>query len=321
MQANTLKLPFTSVNEKTKFAMPAFNLTEITRCCFKWLTPGLAIKRWFVVHFVGILLFNLGLISFLKLDTVISLILGLNNLAEAIARIIPGYLCSILMTALGLWMIFIGQTCSLKSILQVINPEKKGKLIDLLLNQRRLERGKRIVAVGGGTGLSSLLRGLKHFSHNLTAIVTVADDGGSSGRLRSELGVLPPGDIRNCIAALAKEENLLTDLFQYRFTAGDGLKGHSFGNLFLTAMTEITGNFEQAIAACSDVLAVQGQVLPATLDDVYLWAELDQGTIVKGESNIAATEGKINHIGCVPANPTAAPATITERSPLPNVLF
>jgi uncharacterized cofD-like protein len=117
------------------------------------------------------------------------------------------------------------------------------------------------VVVGGGTGLSNLLRGLKQYSSNITAIVTVADDGGSSGRLRREIGVLPPGDIRNCLSALASEEKLLTELFKYRFKAGSGLVGHSFGNLFLTAMNEITGNLEQAIAASSKVLAVQGQVL------------------------------------------------------------
>ena len=300
-----------ATNQKIQlFTQFASYLTAFIKCCLKWLTPGLSVKRWFVVSLVGILLINIGFVSLLQLDLVVNLIFQLNRILDAIANVCPSYLCSILLTLVGLWLMFIGQTHAIKSITEVIKPAGNQKIVDLLLSNRRLERGKKIVAIGGGTGLSSLLRGLKQFSCNLTAIVTVADDGGSSGRLRSELGVLPPGDIRNCIAALAKEENLLTELFQYRFAAGDGLKGHSFGNLFLTAMTEITGNFEQAIAACSKVLAVKGQVLPATLNDVSLWAELDEGIIVTGESNIAATQGKINHIGCIPKNPIALPASI-----------
>lgn len=151
---------------------------------------------------------------------------------------------------------------------------------------------------------------MKEYSANITAIVTVADDGGSSGRLRREMGVLPPGDIRNCIAALADEERLLTELFQYRFTAGDGLTGHSFGNLFLTAMSEIEGDLEQAIAASSKVLAIRGQVLPATLTDVNLWAKLADGRRIHGESSITEAKGKILTIGCIPPNPPALPKAV-----------
>jgi uncharacterized cofD-like protein len=138
----------------------------------------------------------------------------------------------------------------------------------------------------------------------------VADDGGSSGRLRREIGVLPPGDIRNCLAALADEEKLLTELFQYRFKAGDGLSGHSFGNLFLTVMSEVTGDLERAIAAISKVLAVRGQVLPATLSDVRLWAELSDGRRVEGESHIPEAGGRIVKIGCIPPNPPALPRAL-----------
>lgn len=166
------------------------------------------------------------------------------------------------------------------------------------------------MAIGGGTGLSTLLRGLKKYSANITAIVTVADDGGSSGRLRREIGVLPPGDIRNCLAALADEEKLLTELFQYRFKAGNGLVGHSFGNLFLTAMSDIEGDLEQAIAASSKVLAVRGQVLPATLTDVNLWAVLSDGRRIEGESSITEAGGNIVKIGCTPANPPALPKAV-----------
>jgi uncharacterized cofD-like protein len=180
----------------------------------------------------------------------------------------------------------------------------------MLLARRRLNRGPKIVVIGGGTGLSTLLRGLKVYSSNITAVVTVADDGGSSGRLRREIGVLPPGDIRNCLAALADEEKLLTELFQYRFVAGDGLMGHSFGNLFLTAMSEITGDLEQAVAASSKVLAIRGRVFPATLSDVTLWAELEDGRVIQGESNIPEAGGKIINCGCIPADPPALPAVI-----------
>ncbi|MFM7314199.1 MAG: uridine diphosphate-N-acetylglucosamine-binding protein YvcK, partial [Cyanobium sp.] len=167
-----------------------------------------------------------------------------------------------------------------------------------------------IVAIGGGTGLSTLLSGLKRYSGNLTAIVTVADDGGSSGVLRREFGMAPPGDIRNCLAALSTEEPLLTRLFQYRFRAGSGLEGHSFGNLFLTALTAITGSLESAITASSRVLAVQGQVVPATNADVRLWAELENGERIEGESRIGHASSPIVRLGCVPERPPALPRAI-----------
>ena len=316
MYVNTLNLPIKSFLKKTEFIVTfASNIKEIIKSYLGSLNSGLSI-RWLAVNILGILLTSTGLASLYNSNLVVSLItLGIGfltaiaKLAIGIANIFPSYIYSIVITVLGLWLIFLGQTHTVKSIANAIAPKKIQKVVDLS-GDRRLPQGKKIVAVGGGTGLSSLLRGLKHISHNLTAIVTVADDGGSSGRLRAELGVLPPGDIRNCIAALSEEESFLTKLFQYRFAAGDGLKGHSFGNLFLTAMTEITGNFETAIAACSQVLAIKGQVLPATLDDMRLWAELERGELVEGESNIAAAKGKIEHIGCIPAHPTALPASV-----------
>jgi uncharacterized cofD-like protein len=169
------------------------------------------------------------------------------------------------------------------------------RVVRVAPNQRLLQ-GYRIVAIGGGTGLSTLLRGLKRGTSNLTAVVTVSDDGGSSGRLRKELGVLPPGDVRNCLVALADDEALVTDLFRYRFSEGEGLSGHSFGNLFLAAMTGITGNFDRAIQESSRVLNVVGRVLPATLGVARLCAELDDGTIVEGESNISNTQRKIRRV-------------------------
>lgn len=168
-------------------------------------------------------------------------------------------------------------------------------------------KGPRIAAIGGGTGLSTLLRGLKRYSGNLCAIVNVTDDGGSSGRLRRNLNMPPPGDIRNCLLALADTEPLLERVFQYRFTAGEGLAGHNLGNLFLAAMTDIFG-FEEALAAASKVLAVKGTVLPVTLDKLNLVAEFDDGREVKGESRIPAQRGKIKRLRLEPENSLVHPA-------------
>ncbi|ABA19742.1 Conserved hypothetical protein CofD related protein [Trichormus variabilis ATCC 29413] len=277
---------------------------------FKWLSPGLSIKRWLLISVGGVLLAILGLAIWVKLTPIFWLLELVRGFLGAVANILPNYISGPVVILGGLLLLLWGQTRTVGSITQVLRPDAEEELIDVLLAHRRLYRGPKIVVIGGGTGLSTLLRGLKTYSANITAIVTVADDGGSSGRLRQEFGVLPPGDIRNCLAALADEEKLLTELFQYRFRAGDGLTGHSFGNLFLTAMSDITGDLERAVAASSKVLAVRGQVLPATLSDVRLWAELADGRRIEGESSIPKANGKIVKIGCIPANPPALPAAI-----------
>lgn len=277
---------------------------------FKWLAPGLLVKRWLLLSAGGVLLTILGVAISLRLTPVYYTTQLLGDLLEKITEVFPRHVSGPLVVTSGVLLILWGQTRTLGSITEVLMPEGDEELIDVLLNHRRLHRGPRMVAIGGGTGLSTLLRGLKEYSANITAIVTVADDGGSSGRLRREIGVLPPGDIRNCLAALADEEKLLTELFQYRFRAGDGLTGHSFGNLFLTAMSEITGDLEQAIATSSKVLAVRGTVLPATLSDVRLWAELADGRRIEGESNITNAQGKIVHLGCTPSHPPALPRAL-----------
>ncbi len=174
---------------------------------------------------------------------------------------------------------------------------------------RHLARGPRVVALGGGTGLPAVLRGLKEYTGNLTAVVTVADNGGSSGRLRGSLGILPPGDIRNCMVALADTEPLMERLFQHRFEGGE-LSGHAFGNLFLAAMEEAAGDFVSGLRASSRVLAVRGQVLPVTLDQVQLEAETDGGQIVQGESQIGQSHARIHRIWMVPADAKPLPETI-----------
>jgi uncharacterized cofD-like protein len=174
----------------------------------------------------------------------------------------------------------------------------------------------RIVSIGGGNGLSALLRGLKRYvkagagAVEITAIVTVTDDGGSSGRLRRELEVLPPGDIRNCMVALSEDETLLSRLFQYRFSSGRGLKGHSFGNLFLIAMTQLTGDFSQAVKLSSEVLAVLGRIYPSTAADVALEATLEDGTKVLGETRISRSKSRIEKIELRPRRPKPLAETL-----------
>ncbi len=277
---------------------------------FKWLSPGLFVKRWLLISTTGLLLTILGGAIWVKLTPIYRILQFISQFFDFITDVIPNYISGPLVIVVGLLLVLWGQSRTVGSITDVLLPDRDEELVDKLLAHRRLNKGPKIVVLGGGTGLSTLLRGLKQYSNNITAIVTVADDGGSSGRLRREIGVLPPGDIRNCIAALADEEKLLTELFQYRFEAGDGLVGHSFGNLFLTAMSEITGDLEQAVAASSQVLAIRGTVLPATLSDVSLWAEMEDGRVITGESNIPKAQGKIKQIGCNPPNPPALPSAI-----------
>lgn len=300
-----LKQAFQALKQESRYRTPP----RVNRW-FKWLAPGLLVKRWLLISAAGVLCVTLGLAIWSNLTPVYYISEFTRDFLRTVTRLVPSYISGPIVLITGILLILWGQTRSLGSITEVLMPEGNRELIDVLMTHRRLHRGPKIVVLGGGTGLSTLLRGLKPYSANITAIVTVADDGGSSGRLRREIGVLPPGDIRNCIAALADEEKLLTELFQYRFQAGDGLAGHSFGNLFLTVMSEVTGDIEQAIAASSKVLAIRGQVLPSTLSDVSLWAELADGRRIEGESNITEAKGKIIRIGCTPENPPALPKAI-----------
>ncbi|BAQ61353.1 FO 2-phospho-L-lactate transferase like [Geminocystis sp. NIES-3708] len=277
---------------------------------YKWLSPGILVKRWLLTSMIGILLTVLGLAIWTKLTPIYRFLDFIIALLNKITNNFPSNISGPLVLIFGLFLLYWGQTRTFGSITEVLKPNSDEDLIEVLWNYRRLNRGTKVVAIGGGTGLSTLLRGIKDYSANITAIVTVADDGGSSGRIRREMGMLPPGDIRNCIASLADEEKLLTELFQYRFTAGEGLNGHSFGNLFLTALNDITGSLEGAIDASSKVLAVRGKVLPSTLSDVTLWARFADGKIVEGESNIPEVRGKIIELGCHPQNPPATPAVI-----------
>jgi uncharacterized cofD-like protein len=276
----------------------------------RWLQPGLVVKRWMLTSGLGLLVVLVGAAIWADLQPIYWSLASITWLLRHVTTVLPRAYTGPLVLLAGGAMIWLGQSRSFGSIQQALAPEKGTVLVDALVAQRRLNRGPAIVAIGGGTGLSTLLSGLKRYSSNLTAIVTVADDGGSSGVLRRELGVQPPGDVRNCLAALATEEPLLTRLFQYRFQAGTGLEGHSFGNLFLSALTAITGSLESAITASSRVLAVQGQVVPATNADVRLWAELEDGTRIEGESAIGHAPSPIVRLGCTPERPPALPRAL-----------
>ncbi|MGB2599561.1 MAG: gluconeogenesis factor YvcK family protein [Candidatus Omnitrophota bacterium] len=235
----------------------------------KWLYPGMLIKRWISLTVFGILMISMGFVI---------IIFERSSENKTIAGLI---------IVLGMMCVIFSVKRILKSFMAALVPEKgESALVDKIYEKRILERGSKIVVIGGGTGLSTLLTGLKQKTSNITAIVTVADDGGSSGRLQEEFGVLPPGDIRNCLVALADSEDLLGALFQFRFKEGEGLRGHNFGNLFITALSKVTGDFARAIKESSKVLAIRGNVFPATLQTVKLVARRKNGRETTGESRI-----------------------------------
>lgn len=277
------------------------------RSLARWLYPGLGVKRWLVVAIFGAILFVNGASRWLTAE---GAHFQINQIVDDFFDdFMPLSVLPYLFMVLGALCVFFGIRQWMRSIVHVVTPENKDRLVDVLMDMR-LRRGYKIVAIGGGTGLSTLLRGLKRSTSNLTAVVTVTDDGGSSGRLQKELGILPPGDIRNCLVALADDEAMVTDLFRYRFSEGEGLLGHSFGNLFLAAMTGITGNFDRAIKESSRVLNIKGRVLPATLETVRLRATLEDGTELHGETEISKSTQPISDIALEPRH----------AAPLPEVL-
>lgn len=274
----------------------------------RWLSPGMMLKRWLLVAAIG---------GFLILDAFGRVLDAhhfnfhvnetINRAAGPAASSMPFESALIV---LGLALVYFGIRQWMRSIVSAVSPHDGQHLIEVIYERRQLDRGYRTVAIGGGTGLSTLLRGLKEYTSNLTAIVTVTDDGGSSGRLRTELGVPPPGDVRNCLVALADSESMMADLFQYRFNEGDGLSGHSFGNLFIAAMCGIAGDFDRAIKESSRVLAIKGRVLPSTLSNVCLEATLADGTTVTGETSISLSTLPIRRLRLVPGNCQALPEAL-----------
>jgi uncharacterized cofD-like protein len=282
----------------------------------RWLVPGIGIKRWILLILLGTTLLGVGLaILVLEVYRTAPDTWWLPILSFASLRILSRPIRFLIFGGIGAGLILTGIWGINRSLLAPYR--RAGKtVIDDLAEHRKKDRGPRIVSIGGGHGLSTLLRGLKIYSYNITAVVTVADDGGSSGRLRRSQGIPPPGDIRNCLAALSNDEALMTQLFQYRFSEGNPeLDGHPFGNLFISALSEITGSFEEAVVESGRVLAVQGKVLPATLHDVRILADIQlpqsNGEVrIEGESIIPKFPGDIQRVWLEPSNPTAYPLVI-----------
>lgn len=236
---------------------------------------GMGLKRWLVFGILGFLLILLGITEILD-----------NRFFSNLYKLYFFFLMGS-----GVLIVYISISEAMKNFVKLLregmfNVNLESREVNSMVVEKRLQiNGPKLVAIGGGTGLSTMLRGLKHYTSNLTAVVTVGDDGGGSGTLRNEMGILPPGDIRNCLVALANTDSTLEELMQYRFADGS-LKGQSFGNLFLAAMNGMSDSFEDAVSKMSEVLAITGKVLPVTLKDLRLTARLADGTIISGESNI-----------------------------------
>ncbi|MCM8812421.1 MAG: YvcK family protein [Candidatus Omnitrophica bacterium] len=252
----------------------------------KWLYPGMNVKRWIVLLILG----------------VIALVSGTVVCVRDVTRdVFP--LVGSLVVFIGIALVISGIERLIKSLTAIFRPLYQEKeLVDIVYKRRQLSKGPKLVVIGGGTGLSVLLQGLKCYTSNITAIVTVADDGGSSGRLREQFNILPPGDIRNCLVALADAAPLMQELFQFRFPEGTELAGHNFGNLFITAMTKLTGGFDRAIKESSKVLAISGSVIPATLRPVTLVAEHADGATTIGETKISSSRRPIARLYLKPAD-------------------
>jgi uncharacterized cofD-like protein len=273
----------------------------------RWLTLGIGVKRYLLLIFLGTVILALALAMFLAFvyrtidvpgpaGTVVYYI-TLQFLDHPIREITVGIL--------GLLAVVVGATLLGRTVLSVmVDPDDD--LAEALYQNRRLQSGPRVVAIGGGTGLGVLLRGLKKHTNNITAVVTVADDGGSSGKLREDFNLLPPGDVRQCLTALADSESLMHDIMEYRFTKGQGLQGHSLGNLLIAAMADLNdGNFERGVNAISEVLRIRGRILPSTLSHVKLAAEMTDGSIVRGESRIRSAGKPIERVFIEPRHASA----------------
>jgi len=262
---------------------------------FRWLYPGIRLKRWFFLIALSLVVLFVGFSGIMSqhMSGVHWRPMAIVEVEEHLKRL---KFVDFLWMGLGLWGLILGMRRSIHTVLTYFIPEREKDFVNIAYQRNRLKRGPRIVAVGGGTGLPNVLSSLKHYTSNLTAVVTVADDGGSSGRLRKDFGTPPPGDIRNCIVALSDQETLLNHLFQYRFKGHGDLKGHSFGNLFITVMREITGDFGKAVAESSKVLSTRGTVMPVTFESMTLQARLKNGKTLTGESVIGKSKWPIERV-------------------------
>ena len=266
----------------------------------RWLYPGMRFKRWLLLFSAGVMLVSMGLalvFNYKYLDAIEEAIFRTIYLWKGSYNYAFTSFVGILVVVIGLALMLLAMRFVIRSLITVLLPDSSERLVDIIYEKRKLDKGPTIAVIGGGHGLSVLLRGVKEATSNVTAVVTVADDGGSSGRLREDLGIIPPGDLRNCLVALADTEPLMEKLFQYRFKGKSELAGHSFGNLFIAAMTEVTGgNVEEALKQSSKVLAVKGNVLPASEEHVRLDAIMEDGTVVEGESHIPEVHKRIHRV-------------------------
>lgn len=280
---------------------------------FKWLHPGLHIKRWLFIFGLGMMATSFGLVLTFNYQ-------WLGQIEEWMFRILyetTGHYNYTVLATIGIVVMILGVVVMgwatrrlIRTMLGVVIPNESGNISDLILSNLKLSKGPKVAVIGGGTGLSVMLRGLKTKTYNLTAVVTVADDGGSTGRIRQDLDIIAPGDLRNCLVALADKEGLMEKLFAHRFGGSGNLTGHSFGNLFIAALIEVLGDVEEAMDATSKVLKVRGKVVPATAEKVSLNAELTDGRIVHGESQIPKAHGKIKRVFTTPEHPQAIQSAV-----------
>ena len=267
----------------------------------RWLVPGLRIKRWIALAFLSMGLVAVATLYGFGID-VIRLLYRTLPLASWGANLRAAAVFATIAVGLAGFLVSLQQL--VRSVARAVAPREAAKPSALIYRRRILERGPKVVAVGGGTGLSTLLRGLKHMTSNITAVVTVMDDGGSSGRLREQTDVLPPGDVRNCVLALADDEERFSRYFQYRLTAPQELAGHALGNLLLVGLEQAAGGFDQAVEAMSHFLNIRGRVLPATLDNAQLAATMEDGSVVTGESHIVSDPRSIRKMALLPERVT-----------------
>ena len=279
----------------------------------KWLHPGLHIKRWLVLFGLGMMCSSFGIILTFNYQ-------WLGELEEWAFRLLyemTGHYNYTILASLGILVILLGLVVMawatrrlIRTMIGVVMPGESENLSDLIFSNLQLSKGPKVVVIGGGTGLSVMLRGLKAKTYNLTAVVTVADDGGSTGRIRQDLDIIAPGDLRNCLVALADKEGLMEKLFAHRFGGSGNLTGHSFGNLFIAALIEVLGDVEEAMDATSKVLRVRGKVIPSSAEKIRLNAEMTDGRIVEGESQIPHAHGKIKRVFTTPEHPKAIQSAV-----------
>ena len=271
------------------------------------LIPGISLKRWIGVGAIGFALIAIGIVFALKISTGPTLISFLETVS---LRDQSPYLRGGLFIGMGLVGAFVAFLGLTRSLGQVENRTRNWPILDSLYVDRILGSGPRIAVIGGGSGMPNLLRGLKHYTSNISAVVTVADDGGSSGRLRSELGILPPGDIRNCLVALADSEDVMQQLMDYRFESDGQLDGHSFGNILIAALAGIGGDFYRGVEVAGELLAIRGRVIPSTLNNVTLVGSTVSGETLIGETRVGNSSDRLRSLTLIPPDPTAHPEAV-----------